>query len=298
MADAILYQNKKPPAAANQEVDMELFISDKKGVPIQEGMIGLFFEDINYAADGGLYAEMIENRSFEFLDCYGTVGDYYTKLDSGYGWSATKEHGEGRMEYVMGSPVDRANPHYLRFTADYAGQGFANKAYDGVRLEKGKTYRASFYARCVSFQGDLEVSVVKDRKIYAKAEVSCIHVPEHTWQKWNRYEAVLTAEEDVRGAQFVISLTEPGVVEFDFISLMPQDAVAGIFRKDLFELLKGLKPGFLRFPGGCIIEGNTLENRYRWKESLCGGRALLCEAGERIPYLLFPLQPDAGTRLL
>ena len=151
---------------------MELFISDKKGVPIQEGMIGLFFEDINYAADGGLYAEMIENRSFEFLDCYGTVGDYYTKLDSGYGWSATKEHGEGRMEYVMGSPVDRANPHYLRFTADYAGQGFANKAYDGVRLEKGKTYRASFYARCVSFQGDLEVSVVKDRKIYAKADLA------------------------------------------------------------------------------------------------------------------------------
>ena len=98
----------------------------------------LFFEDINYAADGGLYAEMIENRSFEFLDCYGTVGDYYTKLDSGYGWSATKEHGEGRMEYVMGSPVDRANPHYLRFTADYAGQGFANKAYDGVRLEREK----------------------------------------------------------------------------------------------------------------------------------------------------------------
>ena len=79
---------------------------------------------------------------------------------------------------------------------------------------------------------------------------------------------MLTAEEDVRGAQFVISLTEPGVVEFDFISLMPQDAVAGIFRKDLFELLKGLKPGFLRFPGGCIIEGNTLENRYRWKESV------------------------------
>ena len=100
--------------AAEMEEHMELFISDKKGVPIREGMIGLFFEDINYAADGGLYAEMIENRSFEFLDCYGTVGDYYTKLDSGYGWSATKEHGEGRMEYVMGSPVDRTNPHYLR----------------------------------------------------------------------------------------------------------------------------------------------------------------------------------------
>ena len=107
---------------------MELYLSDKKGVPIQKDMIGLFFEDINYAADGGLYAEMIENRSFEFLDCYGTVGDYYTKHDPGYAWEPTQEYGQGRMEYVMGSPLDRANPHYLRFTAgsssfrvEYAG---------------------------------------------------------------------------------------------------------------------------------------------------------------------------------
>ena len=231
-------------------------------------MVGLFFEDINYAADGGLYAEMIENRSFEFVDCYGTVGDYYTKPDPGYGWSATQEHGTGRMEYVSGSPLDRVNPHYLRFTADHAGQGFANKAYDGVTLKKGESYHAVFYARCARYQGDLRVAVVKDRREIAAADVACVHAPEGTWQKWVRYEAALTAQEDVRGAQFTISLAEPGTVEFDFISLMPADAVEGVFRKDLFELLKGLKPGFLRFPGGCIIEGNTLENRYRWKESV------------------------------
>lgn len=247
---------------------MKLYLSDKKGLPIQEGMIGLFFEDINYAADGGLYAEMIENRSFEFVDCYGTVGDYYTKQDSGYGWSATADNQEGRMEYVMGSPVDRANPHYLRFTAAEEGQGFANKAYDGICLEKGKEYKVSFYARMAAYQGDLEVSVRKEGHIYAKAAVSCIHAPQKTWQQWHRYETVLTAEEDVLGAAFMISLTRAGIVEFDFISMMPADAVAGIFRKDLFELLKGLHPGFLRFPGGCIIEGNTLENRYRWKESV------------------------------
>lgn len=247
---------------------MELYLSGKKGVPIQKGMVGLFFEDINYAADGGLYAEMIENRSFEFVDCYGTVGDYYTKPDPGYGWSATQEHGTGRMEYVSGSPLDRVNPHYLRFTADHAGQGFANKAYDGVTLKKGESYHAVFYARCARYQGDLRVAVVKDRREIAAADVACVHAPEGTWQKWVRYEAALTAQEDVRGAQFTISLAEPGTVEFDFISLMPADAVEGVFRKDLFELLKGLKPGFLRFPGGCIIEGNTLENRYRWKESV------------------------------
>lgn len=246
---------------------LKLHISDKNGVKIQEDMIGLFFEDINYAADGGLYAEMLENRSFEFLDCSGSVGDYYVKHDCGYGWYPTEDDNSS-MEYVMGSPVDRNNPHYLRFTAMQAGTGFWNKAYDGVSLIKGKSYKVSFYARMVSYKGDLLVSVEKGGKKYAEAEVICIHMPEKTWQRWNRYEVVLTAEEDIRGGHFTIALLQEGIVEFDFISMMPQDAVAGIFRKDLFELLKGLKPGFLRFPGGCIIEGNTLDNRYRWKESV------------------------------
>lgn len=251
---------------------MKLQLSNQKGVPVQQGMIGLFFEDINYAADGGLYAEMIENRSFEFLDCYGTVGDYYTKHDCGYGWYATEQYGAGKMEYVMGSPVNRVNPHYLRFTADAPGQGFWNKAYDGVYLEKGKKYKVSFYARQVSYKGDFLISVKKEQQgsmcNYAEVILKLDHMVEPVWHKWQRYEVELTATDTVRGGQFTISLTQPGVVEFDFISMMPKDAVAGVFRKDLFELLKGLHPGFLRFPGGCIIEGNTLENRYRWKESV------------------------------
>lgn len=257
---------------------MELQISSKKGVPVQPDMIGLFFEDINYAADGGLYAEMLENRAFEFVDCYGTVGDYYTKPDPGYGWeteAALQDAGReksvaaGQMEYVSGSPVNRANPHYLRFTAKKAGQGFSNQAYDGIYLEQGKSYRVSFYARAAQYPaGDFAVSIEKDGRVFAKAEVSCIHALPGSWQKWVKYETQLRAEETVRGAKFVLRLTECGTAEFDFLSMMPADAVAGVFRKDLFELLKGLHPGFLRFPGGCIIEGNTLENRYRWKESV------------------------------
>lgn len=248
---------------------MKLQISNCKKAAVQDGMIGLFFEDINYAADGGLYAEMIENRSFSFVDCYGDVGDYYTKPAWGYGWNATKECGEGRMEYVTGSPISRVNPWYLRFTAQDAGQGFWNKAYDGIYLEKGKTYTVRFYARAAQYpEGNITVQVTKDGRICAQAEVSCIHAPEKTWQKWNLYEAVLEAGETIRNGRFTISLTKPGTVEFDLISMMPDDAVAGVFRKDLFDLLKGLHPGFLRFPGGCIIEGNTLENRYRWKESV------------------------------
>ena len=106
---------------------MRLKIADRKGNAVSEGMIGLFFEDINYAADGGLYAEMLENRSFEFVDCYGDKGDYYTKPAPGYGWSA---EGDGAvLEFVTGSPLYRENPHYLRFTADREGAGFKNKAY-------------------------------------------------------------------------------------------------------------------------------------------------------------------------
>jgi len=270
---------------------MQLIISNQKAAPIQEGMIGLFFEDINYAADGGLYAEMLENRSFEFVDCSGTVGDYYTVQDCGYGWYPTEDCGVAKMEYVMGSPVHRNNPHYLRVTADTAGQGFWNKAYDGVYLEKDKQYKVSFYARMVDYQSDLTISVrkkdmndktavacdgcgkaVSDTDVQsitvAHTKVKCIHAPKGAWQKWQKYEVLLTAAETVKGGQFTITLNQPGIVEFDFISMMPCDAVAGVFRKDLFELLKGLHPGFLRFPGGCIIEGNTLENRYRWKESV------------------------------
>lgn len=256
------------PAGSRNEGKMRLQISGKKEAKIQDGMIGLFFEDINYAADGGLYAEMIENRSFEFVDCYGDVGDYYVKQDCGYGWSPTTECGTGKMEYVMGSPVDRANPHYLRFTALQPGQGFSNQAYRGIFLEKGKEYKVSFYARMVSYTGNLEVSVRRGDCVAARAKVECIHAPQHTWQKWHKYEAVLTAACDIENARFVIALEGVGTAEFDFISMMPADAVAGVFRKDLFELLKNMKPGFIRFPGGCIIEGNTLENRYRWKESV------------------------------
>ena len=81
---------------------MNVQITGKTGAPIREGMIGLFFEDINYAADGGIYAEMIENRSFEFLDCYGTKGDYYTKYDGGFSW---KSEEQGKMEFISGSPL-------------------------------------------------------------------------------------------------------------------------------------------------------------------------------------------------
>ncbi len=245
---------------------MELKISSAISHSIPDDLFGLFFEDINYAADGGLYAEMLENRGFEFVDVYGEHYDYYTVDDPGYGWSAVNG---GRMMFVTGSPVSEVNPHYLRFFADEPGQGFANKAYAGIYMKAGQSYKVSFWARAAKYwTGDVKVAVVKDGKEITSKTVELIHVERGVWQKWHHYTLELTADADVKAGDFCMFLTEAGEVEFDFISMMPGDAVGGVFRKDLFDALNEMHPGFIRFPGGCIIEGNTLANRYQWKRSV------------------------------
>ena len=279
-------------------------ITDKKGVKVTPEMIGLFFEDINFAADGGLYAEMIENRSFEAKEAFGTPGNFYSVDDNGYAWKPYTAGGldKPRMQYIMGTPLSEANPHYLRFTATEAGQGFSNKAYDGIRLHKGMKYNVSFYARCVEYTGNnFIISVNKDGKIYGKASVEAVkaipYIPFSDLKidmeqkdpvisaqiekinqldtekmsrcnDWIKYDVVITADNDVSGADFTISLDGAGVIEFDLISMIPEDAVDGIFRRDLFEALAAIKPGFIRFPGGCIVEGTDLDTRYEWKNSV------------------------------
>ncbi|MCQ2611959.1 MAG: carbohydrate binding domain-containing protein [Treponema sp.] len=234
---------------------------------INDGMIGLFFEDINYAGDGGLYAEYIENRNFEFYKAFGGIknGDWYTQHEGLYAWNP---FGAAEIKVVSASPVAAENPHYLRMAATGAG-GFSNKAYDGILLTKGHRYNVSFYARNVSNLKLLSVTV-KDSsgKISASAEVELFRNEENTLCPWKKYELTLEALTDLRGGLFCIESKEACTVEFDFISMIPCDAVCGIFRKDLFEKLDELHPGFIRFPGGCIIEGATLENRYNFKETL------------------------------
>jgi len=230
---------------------MKIITNSQNRIEVKDDMIGLFFEDINYSLDGGLHAEMIENRNFEAVIAYGGWDDYHTTPDSGYAWSNLTK--TGRMEYHTDRPMSSANPHYLRFFAQEAGDGFGNKAYDGLYLEKGKEYKISFYARCVAYSGMIKVMGVP------------VTLDSDSWKK---YEMFYVAPETAEGVKFEICLDAPGVLDFDMISMMPADAVYGIFRRDLADMLKELKPGFLRFPGGCIIEGNNLDNRYQWKLSL------------------------------
>lgn len=277
-------------------------IVKNKNSEITKGMFGLFFEDINYAADGGLYAEMIENRSFEAREAFGNPGSFYHVEDSGYAWSPVSQTEEKPvMKYVMGTALSEANPHYLRFTATKANQGFANKAYDGIYLKKGETVNVVFYARAVRYEGDFTVSIReydKDNSSYKDVCSKTIKakkaIPFHCfWEieletddekllniknmdkagmantsDWVKYECTLTADSDAKAAKFVIELDKEGAVDFDFISVIPQSAKAGIFRRDLYEALEAMNPGFIRFPGGCIVEGISLENRYNWKNTV------------------------------
>lgn len=258
----------------------KLVISKKIVHEVNPDMIGLFFEDINFAADGGLYAEMLENRSFEAMKTKGTYRNYIINEDSLYAWSSVQGY-EDTLEISANMPISEKNPHYLRFTAKNPGDGFCNKAYDGIYLRKGMKYIVTFYAREVEYlKGDLTIKITKDNKTYAENTVKFIIAqPENPndydamvgnceAKIWRKYETELIASDDVKGALFEIALSEAGSVEFDLISMMPEDAVAGVFRKDLFDALAGLNPGFLRFPGGCIVEGTSIMRRYRWKDTV------------------------------
>lgn len=246
---------------ADDYYDYDLQITNTKGVDIQKGMYGLFFEDINYAADGGLYAEMIENRSFEALK---SLGNGATTYDGGYGWSAYPKSGSGAsLNLKSDGGLNENNPHYLEFIASDTQKSFKNQAYDGVYMESGKKYNVSLYAKKGTYQGSVKAQVYSNGKLAAEA-VLC----ENLSDGWTKYEAVIVPEKTVRYADFLISLDGEGSAYFDMVSCIPEDAVMGIFRRDLAEKLKAINPGFLRFPGGCIIEGFNLDNRYNWKDTL------------------------------
>ena len=258
-----------------------LTLSDKVAHPISPDMFGLFFEDINFAADGGLYAELIENRSFEAVKSKGDSRNYIFREDNLYAWSSI-DGDDSCFDISINQPISSNNPHYLRFTAKKDGQGFKNKAYDGISLKKGLKYKVSYYAREVHYpEGKILIKITKDGKTYAETIIDFNNGknPPKDWYTgtiladcdmldWEFYKGELTANEDIQGGEFEIHLTKAGSVEFDLISMIPEDAVAGIFRKDLFNALKDLNPGFLRFPGGCIVEGSSIMRRYRWKNTV------------------------------
>lgn len=243
---------------------MNIKIKDQIIKKINRNAIGLFFEDINYGLDGGLHAEMIENRAFEFVEAYGCDKTYYTIRAGMYGWKHyPKEDSASNLILSDTNPRNDKNPHYMGFQTTRPGASFTNKAYDGINMEAGIEYKLTIYARSDTYKGNIIISVIKDEVTVVKSIIAL-----GANDMWMRYTTTLVSDQTVNKGDFVITLENMGEVYFDYISMLPSNAVLGLFRADIVEKMSQIKPGFLRFPGGCVVEGANLANRYRWKDSI------------------------------
>ena len=232
--------------------------ADRPGPRISPTLYGIFFEEINCAGDGGLYAELVRNRSFED----GGRPDH---------WSLVAGSGsKGEIAVDNAAPLSPANPHSLRLTVeDVSGGpvGVANEGYWGIAVRKGAKYNLSLYARAANgFEGPLTVALQgADGSTYATATIRGFG-PE-----WRQYKAALTASATDPKARLAITANAPGTIWLDVVSLFPQDTFKrrpNGLRPDLAAKLMDLKPSFVRFPGGCWVEGDTLEYAMRWKRTI------------------------------
>lgn len=242
---------------------MKISFTQEGKVPVAAGGVGLFFEDVNYALDGGLYAEMLENRNFEAKNVHGEWDRYIVEEDGGYGWAPSPKTAKVTLKIKTDRALFPENPHYLRIETMEDGAGVSNKAYDGIYLTKGQRYKISFYARSYDYRGAVRVGVFGAELLLMGRRVKI-----KTDGKWHKYAFTVKAKENAERAQFNFLLEKAGTLHVDAFSMMPENAVLGVFRRDLVDLMKAMNPGFLRFPGGCVVEGNNLENRYLWKNSI------------------------------
>ncbi|MDR3737434.1 MAG: alpha-L-arabinofuranosidase C-terminal domain-containing protein [Terracidiphilus sp.] len=229
------------------------------GAAIAPGMFGVFFEDINFAADGGLYPELVKNRSFEFTD---PLTGWHEVMDVTARGIATPK---GELDVRTDDPQSKVNPHYLRARANTPGYGFYNGGFRGMGIEAGKEYRLSAYVRTGGPKALRAELTDGNGKVLGSGKL------EGFGDGWKHYETVIRATATEPKARLVFYIDEKGSVDLDFVSLFPVDTWKGRpngLRKDLVPLLYDLHPGVLRFPGGCIVEGRELANRYRWKSTV------------------------------
>ena len=242
------------------------------GKPISPNLFGIFFEDLNYAADGGLYAELVQNRSFEYSP---SDVDVHKQPAGGWhpftAWEFAKEgNGIGTISLETREPIHPNNPHYLLVdvkTVGKHGVGIRNKGYDGIVLRKEETYRFSVFLRNPD-GGSMPVDVVvKDHKGTVVADTSFTA----SSSTWKQYEMVLRSRSDADTAALSLLFKKRGTVAVDMVSLFPIDTYKGRkngLRRDIAETIAALKPAFVRFPGGCLAHGDGLDNIYQWKNTI------------------------------
>jgi alpha-L-arabinofuranosidase len=224
--------------------------------PIQPTMWGIFFEDINMAADGGIYAELVKNRSFEFFKPL-------------MGWRILKPDTTEGILIVNQSETNPTNPRYARFTIAEGEKSFgiSNEGFRGMGIKQGLQYHFSVLARQAAGGAlKMRIELVNSRgEVIGTADLA----PESN--EWKKYNVSFQSTATEPKAKLNIWFEGNGSLDLDMISLFPDDTWKnrpGGLRTDLVQLLFDLKPGFLRFPGGCIVEGRELATRYQWKKTV------------------------------
>lgn len=231
------------------------------GAAISATLFGIFFEDINFAADGGIYAEKIKNRSFEFPDAL-------------MGWrraAPAAQGNAGTFAVRTDSPPSPQNPHYLRITSKAGTYGVSNDGFRGIGFSKGQKFRFSVLARVPP--GDKSSAATKLLVEFenTRGDARGGIVLEGFTTEWTRYTGTIEAAADDLRGHLRLLLASAGSIDVDMVSLFPADTWKGRengLRQDLTQLLADLKPGFIRFPGGCIVEGRFLDGRYQWKTTI------------------------------
>jgi alpha-N-arabinofuranosidase len=229
------------------------------GAAISPSMFGIFFEDINFGADGGLYPELVKNRSFEFQE--PLTGWHEILNFSGKGLERPK----GELLIREEAPLNQSNPHYLKVRVYEPGYGFYNTGFRGIGIENGVEYRFSAYVRSGGPKALRFMFTDGSGRELGGGMIEAFD------GNWKRYEMVIRAKGTEPHARLNFFVDEPGTLDLDMVSLFPVDTWKhrpNGLRKDLVQLLADMHPGFLRFPGGCIVEGRQLATRYRWKTTV------------------------------
>jgi alpha-L-arabinofuranosidase len=238
--------------------------ADKPGAAVSPTMWGIFFEDINLGADGGLYAELIKNRSFEFFKPL-------------MGWQIKSSKAMGNINFgsqllILNRP-DKAetNPRFLRVTLNKTPKdslGLTNEGFRGMGIQKGLRYDFSVLYRLPGGNAKVHLELVSEK---GESLGSGIFVPKETADVWQKGETSFVSNATDPKAKLNIWFEGTGVLDLDMISLFPSDTWKGRkggMRADMVQILADLKPGFIRFPGGCIVEGHDLSVRYQWKKTI------------------------------
>jgi alpha-L-arabinofuranosidase len=247
---AILVSGVASLGAATVTVDV-----GHPGAQVNPAMWGVFFEDINFGADGGLYAELVKNRGFEFPDPL-------------MGWTTIFPNvAKGDVSVRTDFPFNSANPHYVRVQSEgTAVLGLSNEGFRGMGVKKGQAY--DFAAQVRGVEGTPKLSV----RLYGGDGTLLDSVDLNGFSgSWSKYTAVLHPSDTDPKARLAVLVDGKGTLDMDFVSLFPEKTWKGRpggLRADMVQALADMHPGFMRFPGGCVVEGPVLAQRYQWKDTI------------------------------